>query len=71
MRAVKPFPILVIAVALLTTSCTTLQNRRYLWEPQKVEGPYTRMLAEKPWPWPRQSQPVDAPQPEAEKPWGK
>jgi hypothetical protein len=71
MRGVKPFPTLAIAVALLTTSCTTLENRRYLWEPQKVEGPYTRMLAEKDWPLPRQSQPVDTHQPGAEKPWGK
>jgi hypothetical protein len=71
MRVVKSFPILAIAVALLTTSCTTLENRRYLWEYQKVEGPYTRMLAEKAWPWPRQNQPVDALQTVPEKPWGK
>jgi len=26
------------------TSCTTLENRRDLYSPQKVNGPYTRML---------------------------
>lgn len=29
---------------LLLTSCTTLENRRDMYFPQKVNGPYTRML---------------------------
>lgn len=31
---------------LLLVSCTTLENRRDLYSPQKVDGPYTRMLRE-------------------------
>ncbi len=30
----------------LLASCTTLENRRDLYAPQKVQGPYTRMLKE-------------------------
>lgn len=26
------------------TACTTLENRRDMYYPQKVNGPYTRML---------------------------
>ncbi len=71
---VKAIFVLPLALALLTASCTTLENRRYLWEETKVEGPYTRMLKTKPWPWPR---PAATPDPTAsqaappEKPWGK
>ncbi len=32
------------AGAVLLTSCTTLENRRDMFFPQKVNGPYTRML---------------------------
>jgi hypothetical protein len=28
----------------MLASCTTLENRRDLYAPQKVQGPYTRML---------------------------
>lgn len=31
---------------LLLVSCTTLENRRDLYSPQTVDGPYTRMLRE-------------------------
>lgn len=71
---VKAILALPIALALLTTSCTTLENRRYLWEETKVEGPYTRMLKTKPWPWPRPAHtPLPESQPTApqEKFWGK
>ena len=34
-------PLCLVAVL---TSCTTLENRRDLYSPQKVWGPYTRML---------------------------
>jgi hypothetical protein len=30
-------------VTILTSGCTTLRNRRDLYFPQKVQGPYTRM----------------------------
>lgn len=31
-------------IALSLTACTTLENRRDLYSPQEVNGPYTRML---------------------------
>jgi len=35
----------VLALAALAlTSCTTLENRRDMYNPQRVNGPYTRML---------------------------
>jgi len=34
---------LLLGVVFLA-SCTTLENRRDLYSPQKVNGPYTRML---------------------------
>ncbi|MEO6054742.1 MAG: hypothetical protein ABIP97_12080 [Chthoniobacterales bacterium] len=37
----------LIAIVLLTAglcSCTTLSNRRDMYSPQVVRGPYTRML---------------------------
>ena len=37
--------LLILPVAALAfTSCTTLQNRRDMYFPQKVNGPYTRMI---------------------------
>ncbi len=41
----KPLLLLAVAATALT-SCTTLENRRDLYNPQKVNGPYTRMLKE-------------------------
>jgi len=41
---VKVFLLSAGAVALFLTSCTTLENRRDLYSPQPVNGPYTRML---------------------------
>ncbi|MDX2080642.1 MAG: hypothetical protein SFU53_07645 [Terrimicrobiaceae bacterium] len=39
------FSLLLLALgAVSLTSCTTLENRRDLYNPQKVYGPYTRML---------------------------
>ncbi|GAB4167762.1 MAG: hypothetical protein Fur0032_05910 [Terrimicrobiaceae bacterium] len=32
------------ALAVVTVSCTTLENRRDMYAPQKVMGPYTKML---------------------------
>lgn len=39
-KSLLPLGIFILAFA----SCTTLENRRDLYSPQKVEGPYTRML---------------------------
>lgn len=36
-------------LVLILSSCTTLQNRRDLFFPQTVEGPYTRMLKDGSW----------------------
>ncbi|MCX7869464.1 MAG: hypothetical protein N2322_05875 [Terrimicrobiaceae bacterium] len=41
MRVLLP----LLALPLLA-SCTTLENRRDLYSPQRVDGPYTRMLRE-------------------------
>jgi len=42
--------LIVAALALpLLASCTTLQNRRDLYFPQPVNGPYTRMLKDGSW----------------------
>jgi hypothetical protein len=42
--------LLVAALAvLILASCTTIQNRRDLFSPQPVDGPYTRMLKDGSW----------------------
>jgi len=42
---VKPTLLLIGAAgAVLLTSCTTLENRRDMFFPQRVNGPYTRMV---------------------------
>jgi hypothetical protein len=42
---VKTLPLLALLLTLaLLAGCTTLANRRDLYFPQTVEGPYTRML---------------------------
>lgn len=38
--------ILLAATVMVFTGCTTLANRRDLWSPQPVDGPYTRMVRE-------------------------
>ena len=41
------FALAAIAIVVLSApACTTLQNRRDMYFPQKVNGPYTRMLRE-------------------------
>ncbi|MBE2202878.1 MAG: hypothetical protein IAE94_00855 [Chthoniobacterales bacterium] len=40
----KPSLVLLVLPVLWLTSCTTLENRRDMYNPQKVNGPYTRML---------------------------
>ncbi len=47
LAAVKPSLLLLAGAvgAAFLTSCTTLENRRDLYFPQKVNGPYTRMLS--------------------------
>jgi hypothetical protein len=42
---VKPLALLLLAALLpLTTSCTTLANRRDLYKTKKQQGPYTEEL---------------------------
>jgi len=41
---VKYFLPAVLLATTFLTSCTTLQNRRDMYSPQRVQGPYTRML---------------------------
>jgi hypothetical protein len=49
MEKMKP-ALVVFSLALpLLASCTTLQNRRDLYSPQPVNGPYTRMLKDGSW----------------------
>lgn len=44
---VKSSLLFVLPVAVLSlSSCTTLENRRDMYFPQKVNGPYTRMVRE-------------------------
>ena len=40
----KPSLVLFALAALLLASCTTLENRRDMYNPQVVNGPYTRMM---------------------------
>lgn len=49
MEKMKPALLASILVTLLLSSCTTIQNRRDLFSPQTVEGPYTRMLKDGSW----------------------
>lgn len=49
MEKMKPALIVPALTVLLLTSCTTLQNRRDLFSPQPVDGPYTRMLKDGSW----------------------
>jgi len=45
-KTILPLALLFVVVAVLS-SCTTLENRRDLYSPNKVNGPYTRMLKER------------------------
>lgn len=49
MEKMKPALLASILAILLLSSCTTIQNRRDLFSPQTVEGPYTRMLKDGSW----------------------
>ncbi|MFM8717419.1 MAG: hypothetical protein ACKOHM_00175 [Spartobacteria bacterium] len=45
----KPALVAALLTLPLFASCTTLQNRRDLYSPQPVDGPYTRMLKDGSW----------------------
>jgi hypothetical protein len=65
MGKMKP-ALIVISLALsLLTSCTTIQNRRDLYAPQTVEGPYTRMLKDGSWRKQKSIEPQTAPESQA------
>jgi hypothetical protein len=49
MEKMKPALLASILAIILLSSCTTIQNRRDLFSPQPVEGPYTRMLKDGSW----------------------
>ena len=49
MGKMKPALIVATLALSLLTSCTTIQNRRDLYSPQPVNGPYTRMLKDGSW----------------------
>ncbi len=49
MEKMKPALLASILAILLLPGCTTIQNRRDLYSPQPVEGPYTRMLKDGSW----------------------
>jgi hypothetical protein len=49
MGKMKPALIAASLAFSLLTSCTTIQNRRDLYSPQPVNGPYTRMLKDGSW----------------------
>ena len=49
MEKMKPALLASILAIILLSSCTTIQNRRDLFSPQSVEGPYTRMLKDGSW----------------------
>ncbi len=49
MEKMKPALLASILAIILLSSCTTIQNRRDLFFPQPVEGPYTRMLKDGSW----------------------
>lgn len=53
----KPPLLLIYPIAALSlASCTTLENRRDMYFPQKVNGPYTRMAKE----WDNSPHPANA-----------
>ena len=54
MGKMKPTLVVATLAFSLLSSCTTIQNRRDLYSPQPVNGPYTRML--KDWSWRPQNQ---------------
>lgn len=49
MIGMKPALVVPVLAFLFLTSCTTIQNRRDLYFPQPVDGPYTRMLKDGSW----------------------
>ena len=49
MEKMKPALVAASLAFPLLASCTTLQNRRDLYSPQPVNGPYTRMLKDGSW----------------------
>ena len=49
MGKMKPTLLVATLAFSLLSSCTTIQNRRDLYSPQPVNGPYTRMLKDGSW----------------------
>jgi ABC-type uncharacterized transport system auxiliary subunit len=66
MEKMKPALIVATLALSLLTSCTTIQNRRDLYSPQTVEGPYTRMLKDGSWRKPKPAEAQEAPSSQAD-----
>ena len=49
MVEMKPALVALSLSLMVLASCTTIQNRRDLYFPQNVNGPYTRMLKDGSW----------------------
>jgi hypothetical protein len=62
MEKMKPTLIVATLAFSFLTSCTTIQNRRDLYSPQPVNGPYTRMLKDGSWRTPNQTNLKAAPE---------
>lgn len=65
MEKMKPALIVATLALSLLTSCTTIQNRRDLYSPQTVEGPYTRMLKDGSWRKQKSAEAEEAPSSQA------
>jgi len=66
MGKMKPALIVATLALSLLTSCTTIQNRRDLYSPQTVEGPYTRMLKDGSWRKQKSAEAQEAPSSQAD-----
>jgi hypothetical protein len=66
MGKMKPALIVATLALSLLTSCTTIQNRRDLYSPQTVDGPYTRMLKDGSWRKQKQAEAQEAPSSQAD-----
>ena len=66
MGKMKPALIVATLALSLLTSCTTIQNRRDLYSPQTVEGPYTRMLKDGGWRKQKSAEAQEAPSSQAD-----
>ncbi len=48
-RNMRAIPLILAACTFFLAACSNLANRRALYEPQPVDGPYTRMIRSGSW----------------------